>query len=263
MAMALGCLFHYLLSRKKAGLMSFWKHPQSLTLLYLAVSFLLATAAFYILARFRVPAVPLLAIGAGGFAGVLTVEIRRRDRRKIVMHSILPLLLGLFIVFSAYDIYRYSFESQVMRIVRPYGIRSELQGNKILYMDNGPLSFGSWTPFELKEGQVIGKKFSLKDSPDGKIAKFAIPFACEIPGRIKIEINGVPQTFDLKHGMNEKIFETHINASEPQIVIKTLYLDCKAHLILDHQRDYGRTEIDGEKIPAELVAKLYLEPANK
>ena len=264
MAMALGCLFHYLFSRANLRFRSIGKHPRALILFYLLVSFFLATAAFYILARFRLPSVPLLAIGAGGFTGVLLVNMRRRGWRKLVTASVIPLLLGLFIVFSAYDLYRYSLESRVMRLVRPFGIRSELQGNKILYMDNGPLSFGSWTPLELKEGRIVKKKFSLRDSPDGGTAKFAVPIACEIPGKLKIEVNGNLQSFDLKQGMNEKTFEIPFTALNPQVVIKAVYLDCKAYLILDYQRDYGRTEIDGKKAGAELVSKLYLEnPAKK
>jgi 4-amino-4-deoxy-L-arabinose transferase-like glycosyltransferase len=263
MAMALACLFHYLFLHAKSGFRRFGKHPRLLICFYLIVSFFLATSAFYILARFRLPSVPLLAVGAGGFSGVLIVNMRRLAWHRIAMESAIPLLLGLFIVFSAYDLYRYSFESQVMRLVRPLGIRSELQKNKILYMDNGPLSFGSWTPFELKEGQTVKKIFSLRDSLDGKIAKFAFPIICEIPGKLKIEVNGNTQSFDLKKGMNEKIFEFPMAVSDPQVLVRTVFLDCKAYFILDYQRDYGRTEVDGKKTSAELVSKLYLENANE
>jgi hypothetical protein len=263
MAMALGFFFHYLSSLAKSGFRRVGKHPQPLIFFYLIISFFLATAAFYILARFRLPSVPLLAVGAGGFSGVLIVNMRRRAWRKVVMGSVMPLLLGLFIVFAAYDLYRYLFESRVMRLVRPLGIRSELQKNKILYMDNGPLSFGSWTPLELKEGRVVKKKFSLRDSPDGGTAKFAFPILCEIPGNLRVEVNGSIQAFELKRGMNEKAFEIPFTASDSQVVIRTVYLDCKAYAVLDYQRDYGRTEVGGKRIGAELVSKLYLETANK
>lgn len=258
MVMALACLFHYLFFHARLRFRGIGKHPRLLLLFYLVVSYFLATAAFYILARFRLPSVPLLAVGAGGFTGILIVNMRRRSWRKVIALSAIPLLLGLFIVFSAYDLYRYSFESQVMRLVRPFGIRSELQGNKILFMDNGPLSFGSWAPFELKEGHILQKKFSLRDSLDGRTAKFALPLLCEIPGKLKIEVNGNLQSFALKQGMNEKTFEITLT-SDLQVVIKTVYLDCKAYAVLDYQRDYGRTEIDGKRIGAELVSKLYLD----
>jgi hypothetical protein len=263
MALALGCLFHYLSFNAKSGFRRVGKHPRAFIYFYLILSFFLATSAFYILARFRLPVVPLLAIGAGGLSGVLIVNVQRRCWRKVVVRAVLPLLLGLFIVFSAYDIYRYLFESQMIRMVRPFGIRSELQGKKVLYMDNGPLSFGSWTPFELREGQIIQKKFSVREPIDGKNAKFALQMVCEIAGELRIEVNGNIHSFDLKHGMNEKIFEIPLNASEPQVVIKAIHLDCKAYVVLDYQRNYGRTEVDGKKIGAELVSKLYLETANK
>jgi 4-amino-4-deoxy-L-arabinose transferase-like glycosyltransferase len=259
MAMALGCLFHYLFFHAKSRFTRLRKQPRLLILFYLIISYCLATVAFYILARFRLPCVPILAVGAGGFYGLLLVNIRRRAWRKLVTVSLIPFLLGLFIVFSAYDLYRYSFESQVMRLIRPHGTRSELQKDKILYMDNGPLSFGSWTPFELKAGQIVKKEFLLKDSTDGRTAKFALPIICEIPGKIKIEVNGNLQTFELIRGMNEKTFEIPVASLASGIVVKTVYLDCKAYAVLDYQRDYGRTEVDGKAIGAELVSKLYLE----
>ncbi|MFA6290619.1 MAG: glycosyltransferase family 39 protein [Victivallales bacterium] len=261
MAMALGCFFHYLFINAKFAFRRIGKHPRTLICFYMIISFCIATAAFYILARFRLPSVPILAVGAGGFSGILIVNIRRRGWRRVLAGSVITLLLGLFIVFSAYDLYRYLFEAQAMRLLRPLGVRSELQNNKILYMDNGPFSFGSWTPFELKEGQIIRKRFSMRDSLDGRTAKFALRIACEIPGKLKVEINGSLQSFALIKGMNEKIFEIPLNVLDPQVVIKTVYLDCKAYSLLDFQRDYGRTEIDGKKIGAELVSKLYLETA--
>ncbi len=263
MAMALGCLFHYLFSNAGPAFRRIGKHPKMLIFFYMIISFFLATAAFYILARFRLPSIPILAVGAGGFSGILIVNMRMHAWRRILTGSALPLLLGLFIVFSAYDLYRYLLEPQVMRLVRPLGVRSELLNNKILYMDNGPFTFGSWTPFELKEGQIIRKRFPLGDSLDGRTAKFALRIACEIPGKLRVEINGSLQSFALIKGMNEKIFEIPLTVIDPQVVIKTVYLDCKAYSILDYQRDYGRTEIDGKKIGAELVSKLYLETANR
>ncbi len=263
MALALGCFFHYLFFYANSGFRRVGKHPRALIYFYLILSFFIATSAFYILARFRLPSVPLLAIGAGGLSVVLIVNMQRHCWRNVVVGVVLPLLLGVFIVFSAYDIYRYFFESQMMRMVRPLGVRSELQGNKVLYMDNGPLSFGSWTPLELKEGQIVKKKFSIMEPLDGKNAKFALQMVCEIPGELRIEVNGNIHSFELKHGMNEKIFEIPLNASEPQVLIKTIYLGCKAYAVLDYQRNYGRTEVDGKKIGAELVSKLYLETANK
>jgi hypothetical protein len=86
---------------------------------------------------------------------------------------------------------------------------------------------------------------------------------CEIPGKLKIEVNGNTQSFDLKKGMNEKIFEFPMAVSDPQVLVRTVFLDCKAYFILDYQRDYGRTEVDGKKTSAELVSKLYLENANE
>jgi len=147
-----------------------------------------------------------------------------------------------------------------MRFARPDGIRSELDGGRMLYLDNGPLSFGSWVPVEIRDGMTIRKKFAVKDSMDGRTAEFAIPFTSESPGVIRLVINGKPVELPVRQGMNEQLVQIPFDISSRQVEIKFLYVDCKACFIFDFQRNYGRTELNGQNPGAELVSKLYLVP---
>jgi len=260
MAMALGWLLYYFISHARAGFRRITRHPEPLILFYIITSLFLATSAFYILARFRLAVVPLMAVGAGGLAGVLFVNLKRRNWKKLLNRSLLPFLAACLIVMFGYDFYRYYYESSIMKVVRPNGIRSEIREGKILYMDNGPLSFGSWKRIDIKEGDVVCKKFVLRDSLDGRIAELAIPFWCDVPGKMKIEINGKPFQVELKQDMNEQLFQIPFSASNPQVEIKFIFIDCKAYPIFDFQRNYGRTELNGNNPYAELVSKLYLAP---
>ncbi|HBC87710.1 MAG TPA: hypothetical protein DCZ94_12195 [Lentisphaeria bacterium] len=260
MALALAWMLYFFIYHARKGFKRMSYHPRLLIISYLMIAFFFATAAFYILARFRLPCVPLLAVGAGGFAGVLMINLRRRDWRELIFKSVLPLFITSLIVFFGYDFYRLYYESSIMNIVRPNGIRTEAMGNKILYMDNGPVTFGSWTPVDIKEGDIIRKKFAVKDSLEGRIAEFALPFHCEVPGTVKLEVNGKSQQFEVKQGMNEQLFQIPFDLSASQVEIRFTFLDCKAYPLFDFQRNYGRTELNGKNPGAELVSKLYLAP---
>jgi len=260
MAMALGWLMYYFVSNARSGFKRISRHPEPLVLFYLITSLFLATAAFYILARFRLPIVPLMSVGAGGLAATLFINLARRNWKKVMNRALLPFLAATFIVVFGYDFYRYYYEPAVMKVVRPDGIRSEIREGRILYMDNGPLSFGSWMPVGIKEGDSIRKKFVIRDSMDRRTVELSIPFLCDVPGKMKIEINGKPLQLELRQGMDEKLFQIQFSASDPQVEIKFLFIDCKAYPIFDFQRNYGRTEFNGKNPCAELVSKLYLVP---
>ncbi len=263
MILALAWLFYYFVYHARKKFAKIVAHPEFLILSYMIISYFLATAAFYILARFRLPCVPLLAVGAGGFAVVFLDSLRRHNWRQLILRSAVPLLIASFIVYLGYDFYRYNYEAPVMKIVRPHGIRTELGDGRILYLDNGPVSFGSWAPIDIRQGDVILKKFAIRDPIEGRNAEFAIPITSETQGVIKMEINGKAIQYKIRPGLNEQLFEIPFDALNPQVVIKFLYVYCNAYSIFDFQRNYGRSELNGKNLGAELVSKLYISTGKK
>ncbi len=258
LTMALAWMFFYLFYEARRKFRHLTDHPKPLILLYLVLAFWLAAAAFYILARFRLSCVPILAVVAGGFAAMLMIGIRRRVWRKLVFITVLPALLAGIFVFFGYDFYRFYYEPMIMKMIRPDGIRTEAPGNKILYLDNGPFTFGSWTPIEIKDGDVVRKIFAVKDSLAGKTVEFELLLHAEVPGTMKLEINGQPHQLVILQGMNTKLFKIPFDSPSAKLEIKFINLDCKVYPLFDFQRNYGRSELNGKNPGGELVSKLYL-----
>jgi len=235
-------------------------HPQAkCLLLFFILAYWLATAAFYILARFRVPSLPLFAIFAGA---ALDLGIRLTQRRAWggIARMLVPLLLSLFLVYPAFDIYRYACEAKVMRLVRRDGTRCMLDKGQVIYLDNGPMSFGSWRPIDLSEGQVIVKEFPLRedDITGKKTAKFALPLFWQIPGKAVLKFNGREiELTNEKPGLKQHEFDIDL-PPDGKVLIAPLRLDCKLAVIMDGQRNYGRTQADGKTVPVELVCRLIL-----
>lgn len=282
MVFAIGGIFLFLLSalfRRNAGIFParprqipkrsiltlfkpFTKHPSWFVLLYFILAYWVATSAFYLLARFRVPAIPLFAVLAGGFADYGIRNFRNRCWYILSRFFLPALVMALFIVYAAYDTYRFNFESAVMRLIRPSGVISKLEDDTILYLDNGPMTFGSWAPEKLEKNTVIAKSFVVRKRdmphPLTKTVKLVIPLLWRTPGTAGLNVNGY--NIELKGqstGLVEHEFYIPLR-HDGKIEIKTLFLDCGIFYLLDFQRDYGRTAVDGKNPGGELICSLYL-----
>jgi len=230
-------------------------HSGQFLIFYFIIAYWLGTAAFYILARFRLPLYPLLAVFAGACLNQLFITLSQKKK-------ILPILFFIAISFVfinfGYDFYRYKLEAGVMRVVRPNGVVSPLD-DKLLIMDNGPFSFGSWQTVELKENVPIIKKFSLPEvAGDFQQAKLFIDLIWNVPGSAVLEINGKKYFFEEKKPV-KKTYEFKIPLDKKmQITILPGKLDCRLFAICDFQRDYMRSTVNGKNQGGEFVCKLIL-----
>ena len=241
----------------KCFVLSLCKHIHShvgqYLILYFIIAYWLGTAAFYILARFRVPIYPLLAIFAGFFINEIFNKVSKK--RKIIPIFSIMVLAFVFVTFG-YDFYRYKLESGIMRIARPNGVVSLLD-EELYMMDNGPFSFGSWQPVELRENVPLVKDFSVPDVPgDWYKAKLIIDLVWDVPGRAIIEING--KKYVLKEDKPiKKAYEFPVTFSKKMhITIIPRKLDCRLYAIADFQRDYQRSTVNGQNLGGEFVCKL-------
>jgi Ca2+/Na+ antiporter len=292
----------------KKVIKNFYRHLPEYILLYLIISYWLGTALFYILGRFRVPIIPLLAISGSIFicrfysfykrfrsaqsnsSGTECKKTASPDRstalrntqnsnktdkkqhytayktieKKMLTTSFIILLSAFFTVTFGYSLYRYGFESKIISFVRPYGVRSLIGERTLMIKDNGPLSFGSWTPFELHDGDIIDKRFILPEKNNNKESiSLKIECYCQVPGKAILNINGKKFTLNEKNrGMNKHTF-TIPPLKSNRIRITPVNLDCRLLFFLDRQRNYGRTEINGKNPEAELVSTLYIHSNKK
>lgn len=225
-----------------------------LVLYYFIGAYWVGTALFYILARFRMPLLPLLAVAA-----TIAVEwlIRyHRDRRKI-LHATAALLVGYFICYRSYDLYRHYLEAAMMRLTRPDGITVRLAANRYMLLDNGPLTFGGWGAIPLKPGTSVKKVFSRLPNGTVKQLTVKLPLVASRAGNAVILVNGIREIISFSRS-GLKYFTFKLPLSKPgQITLQYISSTMPLSIIMDYQRNYGRTLLNGEPVQAELVCRLY------
>jgi 4-amino-4-deoxy-L-arabinose transferase-like glycosyltransferase len=233
-----------------------------LLLIYCVAAYWLATSAFYILSRFRAPVIPLLAILASIFI-VRTLECRKKAPVKTYLASGAALLAGFFICFTAYDYYRTNWEAAFMRVARPDGVKVMLEPGKQMLLDNGPFTFGGWQPFELSVDTVIEKDFAIKNVAKMRKAELELTLGFKDVGYALFSINGERKRFTAKRpGSITERFEIPV-PENGKVEIKLLESNVETFGFIDHQRDYSRTYINGDKAPGELVCRLFISFPHK
>ena len=237
---------------------SWRRRPKIALLAYFICAYWMATVAFYILARFRVPIIPLLCSMGAGFAWMSLRDIARRDYHELLVRRAASLALALFVCYCAYDIYRYGFEAKAMQAARPNGVQVEVSGKETMVLDNGPESFGCWTALKLEPGSRIEKTFKMPQG-DFKTARLELSSFWSAPGGVILSVNGQTKSFRGKTpGPLALDFELPC-PTDGKFSIEVARVDAELALAADLQRDYGRTSLGGEPLHGELVARLWLQ----
>lgn len=260
-AAAISCflIFVFGLFRKNSNIFKQKNKTKLAFLFYFLLAYWFATAAFYILARFRVPSVPLFAVAGGIFIGEIMFKIRRHSWKKLVRQSLPAAVVSLFIVYYGYDIYRYGYESSIMRLVRPNGTVCDFR-DEVMILDNGPFTFGLWTLEKLSSEMILTKTFSIESKEEFKSAEIILPLTWEKPGEIVAEINDKTVTLKAdKPGLSENSIVLDYPMKNNSIEMKIKKSSSEVYFIVDRQRKYGRTFINNKILDAELVCKLFLE----
>jgi hypothetical protein len=230
----------------------------------------LSIVLFYILARFRLPAVPLFA----GFAGWYLVglfDVVRRHRAGVArpreLVKTLALLGGALIVVGVgFDAYRHGWEARVLAKVRPNGVVVEFPGG-IAIQDSGPMPFGGWAPIGLANVTRVSKTLVLSQPlAPGSVVVARLPVAGPRGASGAIDVRGertVTVPFHLPRGGIEwGEFELPPESVSTTAETITVVLEPAAgqqsdcSLIVDRQRQYGRTEVNGAITAGELVFEL-------
>ena len=244
--------------------------PGELLLHLFVILYALATVAFYVLARFRVPVIPLFAVGAAMFAAdfMRTVRGGRKKARHLLLHCLPALLAGAYFAWFFYPSYRNVYEPGLTAFARPDGVRLETH-YEFLAHDNGPNYLDGWSAAKLDGGVTVSKTFSTRDLDLSKYSKayVTMTFYTEQPRVIDVVCNDKRETVSLApHGLYGLPFIPVRFGPFPVSPDPTFTFSFpglppdQAGLAVDFQRDYGRTAYRGEVFPAEAVVRLELEP---
>ena len=264
-------------------------HPGELLLYLFIFLYALATVAFYVLARFRVPVIPLFAAGAAVFVSDLVRTIRggKKNRRRLLLHFCPALLAGAYFAFFFYPSYRVWYEPGLTKLTRPDGVRLET-ASRLLVHDNGPNYLDGWSAFHLFDpGKVLfTKSFSTRglDLTKYKNAFLTVYFYTEVPCTIRTVCNGKTFTLPLIPADQHRLPVIPVRigpfpvTGNPEFSFEFPQFDFLLHqqyteeeltrdnrraifgVMVDYCRDYGRTTYLGKPFPSEAVVTLELEP---
>ncbi len=239
-----------------------------------------AVILFYMLARFRLPIIPILC-GLSGFAILRIGRIcwlwryHHLKIKSILYHSII--LTGSYLVVAwGYDLYRSQLEPIIIRWVRPQGVQLDL-ADQFLIKDHGPQSFGGWQPIELKSGDDWTKFLILPQAimnneilynPTIRLLILSqeqtnIQCILNLEGTDNIRVDS---HFDLSPGLNWREIKTEnlvMYLVEPRLAINFFFpsITSEIYLVFDTQRWYNRTTVNGKvnTLDGELIVELVID----
>lgn len=235
---------------------------RNLALLYMIATYWAATSGFYMLARFRIGALPLICVAAG----FCIAEFFRRDcrptRRKL-LRPMLAVVISAFLVNCAYASYQEYVEVPLMTNLRPNGLRVDLPNSTTIY-DHGPLVFGGCKVFQIGETFSLEKSFGkLPDDLLHRKAEFRLWCACDddLKNRIAVMCNGKMLGQPEREGafLVWKMPDNVLSETLSFKIVVPATMENPANINIDFLRRYGRTIFNGETINGEVVAEVRTE----
>lgn len=240
--------------------------PRFLFLILFLASYALATSAFYLLARFRVPILGVLAALSGIFLASLLSAVGKRRGRLLLRGFAPATLFAAFLVFAAYPLWRAGYEAPAMRLARPDGVRL-LEADRAILLDHAPNYLDGWSLLPLNGRIEVVKRFSANgldsDRNEWKAATLDLALLPETTRPFVIECNGMRMVrtpdapgflSDFRIGPIPVPDDLSFRISFPGLPKDALFLP------VDFHRSYGRTKVDAEEAPFEAVVRLTLTP---
>lgn len=240
-----------------------------LTFLLMPILYALAAAAFYILARFRLPAVGLLCIQGGLCAPLVLTAWQKRDMRKFILYRVAPILLAGVIVYNAYPAYSNYYEPAMMRLLRPDGVRLDWASGQTSVFDHGPDLPQPWQIMSLKPGMTLEKRLIIPPELLNKPGKAFLELRCIIQhvnqGKLRLNGDNVLE-YTLNIPPNKPFMFWTIAFTLDKIPADGIFRITMEEgnsapgqelgLFMDLRRDYGRTFVNGKPFPGEAVIRL-------
>ncbi len=234
--------------------------------LFLAASVLVYSASivlFYVLARFRLPVVPLICLFAGYGCIFLYDAYRiykRRGQSRRLLAGMAALVGCVMVVGWGYPFYRTTIERHALALARPSGVQVKLEhGWKI--MDHGPLNFGGWQPLPIPREVSLRKSFAVPEgvSPDAR-ATLRLRLLSS-GGTLSIRLGeGEWQPYYLDRGLRSiDIDAGPLSQANPAVMQLRPQGIEDLQVLIDRQRDYARTLVNGQSVGGELVIELRLD----
>ena len=182
--------------------------------------------------------------------GVFAVQSYEKLREKKFKGVVISLIAAVYIAVFLFDAYRFC-EKYIMRVVRPDGTHIIAENGKHVAFDNGPINFGGRAAIPIREGDVIEKTFAGVPSDAQGVLTIA-----PIYNALLLEVNGRKLLWRAdKANRNIAVPCKLVNG---RAVLKILRINAdESVMLIDTQRDYGRSFLNGEVIDAEWEMRFY------
>jgi 4-amino-4-deoxy-L-arabinose transferase-like glycosyltransferase len=252
-----------------------WQSPRRLFLYYGVAAHCAATLLFYVLARFRLSAVPLICVfaGAGLAHAWQQLAAHRRPRRNLRRRWLLTLLAGAlsaFVVLDGFAFYQRTLEAQMARLLRPHGTLVVTHRRTRLY-DHGPLALGGMVALPITpEGLVLRKRFAVPALPLAQTPPtLRVPVLLQPGTRFEARVEVGGRSYDTSamsveqdSGRQRLVFRLE-DLAQPEgagtVVLTLRLISGELALLVDTLRWYGRSTYAVGTAALDLQAEAALE----
>ena len=141
-------------------------------------------------------------------------------------------------------------------MVRQQGTKLILPDKRQVEFYHGPMTFGGWYPLEVKKLQELQVKFPAAEKVAGK-SEVEFSVQSQHAGSLIVAVNGKTLAVEFKSPEFRKItVPLNDGTADGKVVINVLYNGAEALFIVDRQRDYQASSLDGKVLDGELVVRL-------
>ena len=252
-----------------AGLMNgfyrgyFRKRKKFLLLWSFIFLYALSIIAFYILARFRLPILPLLCISGGIYLG----SVFRKGPFKERFHRICMTAFAIFAVYGLCPLYAYVYEPIITSWTRPAGVNVEFEkppykwqnapgGNYLLVCDHTSALKGGW--IGMGDAMTMTKFFRIKKPLRTNRALLSIPVFGY--GSFLLSVNGVEKSCSVNSNGSRILMEVPVQERNGVIRLDMNFSHSTGNwsIAMDSRRNYGRTILNDTPVPYESVMFLLI-----
>ena len=257
-----------------AGLLiAFWTYRKKPLMLFpavLVVGYSLSIVLFYILARFRVPIVPLICV----FAGLALDSVWRNRKtflKKNVLIRLFPFVAGTLLTCVGYQAYRLGWEALIMRIARPNGVQLTFPEKQTL-KDHGPVQFGGWEPLQVQGATIKKTLVALDTDSIQNASRINLRLFVVSPQKDTLILTIKGTTFEQQVASGQEWVELELQPDSFDYETEnpkrlTVEMSLKSltgapfFIYIDKQRDYQRSIVDTTPADGELVieAELFVD----
>ena len=252
-----------------------WHSPRRLFLYYGVGAHCAGTILFYVLARFRLSAVPLICVfGGAGIAQawrILGPHCRpHRDLRRRRLVLLLVVALSAFVVLDGFTWYQRNLEAPMARLLRPSGTLVATHRRTLLH-DHGPYALGGMVAVPVPpDGLVLRKRFALSDLTLPRTCpSLRVPVLLRPGTRFEahVEAGGksygtTAMTVEEEGGRQQLVFRLD-GLPRPEaagdVALTLRLLSGEMAILADSLRWYGRSAYTVGSAPLDLQAEAALE----